>query len=288
MDYHAERFVDHSLLIYEDDKLIALFVACESKRSIISHEGLTYGGILLHEDVRLTEVLSCFFHTVKYYYESGFSQILYKCIPFFLARHPAQDDLFALSQLGAQLVRRDAGSLFVRSQPLSYPHGRKQTIEKAKKRNFFIQRADDPTEFWRDILTPNLQERFGVNPVHNVAEIRLLMQRFPLNIHLYEVRDERLLGGALVYETTTAIHTQYLSASPVGKEEGALDLLVHELITHTFQTKPFVSFGISTSQNGTNLNAGLANWKESFGARTVAHDFYLIETSRYTDLSHYA
>jgi hypothetical protein len=36
----------------------------------------------------------------------------------------------------------------------------------------------------------------------------------------------------------------------------------------------FFSFGISTEDNGTKLNSGLIEFKESFGARAVVHDFY--------------
>lgn len=47
MDYHEDRYCDHSLLIFKKDKLIALLPA--NKRSdvtISSHDGLNYGGLL--------------------------------------------------------------------------------------------------------------------------------------------------------------------------------------------------------------------------------------------------
>ena len=49
MDYHADRFSDCSLMIYEDNELVALFPANWDANEFVlySHQGLTYGGLLL-------------------------------------------------------------------------------------------------------------------------------------------------------------------------------------------------------------------------------------------------
>ena len=43
----------------------------------------------------------------------------------------------------------------------------------------------------------------------------------------------------------------------------------------------FFDFGISNENQGRKLNQGLSYWKESFGAGTVVHDFYEVETINY-------
>ena len=43
MDYHKDRFKDHSLLFYNDGKLIALLPMSEHDEMLVSHGGLTYG-----------------------------------------------------------------------------------------------------------------------------------------------------------------------------------------------------------------------------------------------------
>ena len=54
MDYHADRFFDCSLMFYDDGKLRALLPANYDKkhRTIASHGGLTYGGLILLTDNR--------------------------------------------------------------------------------------------------------------------------------------------------------------------------------------------------------------------------------------------
>lgn len=287
MDYHADRFTDHSLLVFEDEKLVALFVANESKDTIVSHGGLTYGGLVLGERARAEDVLRYFYHLVRYYHNLGFSEITYKCLPSFLARYPSEEDLYALFLLKAGLIRRDLSCVFVRNQSLPYKHGRKSVIANAKKQQYRIQTTNDPAEFWDRVLIPNLSERFGVTPAHSAGEMKLLMTKFPDNIHLYEISGDKLLGGTLIFETPTAIHTQYISATPEGKEKGALDLLIDDLIFNKYPGKAYFSFGISTHQNGTELNRGLMDWKEGFGARAAVLDFYSIQTSQYPALDRY-
>ena len=49
MDYHNDRFKDHSLMVFKDDKLIALLPANIVDFNLRSHQGLTYGGFLLQD-----------------------------------------------------------------------------------------------------------------------------------------------------------------------------------------------------------------------------------------------
>jgi hypothetical protein len=54
------------------------------------------------------------------------------------------------------------------------------------------------------------------------------------------------------------------------------------LIQEVFSNKRFFDFGISNEAGGKKLNNGLSYWKESFGAGTIIHDFYEVETAKYT------
>jgi hypothetical protein len=63
-----------------------------------------------------------------------------------------------------------------------------------------------------------------------------------------------------------------------GREIGALDLLIDHYINQAEHAgKKCFSFGISTEEQGRVLNSGLVQQKESFGARSVVHDFYKLE-----------
>ena len=57
MDYHADRFRDHSLLFYKNSKLYALLPAHQIDNTLYSHFGLTYGGLIM--DINVTIVDTC-------------------------------------------------------------------------------------------------------------------------------------------------------------------------------------------------------------------------------------
>ena len=49
MEYHSDRFTDYSLMIFRENKLIAIFPANKnSKDALHSHQGLSYGSIIFN------------------------------------------------------------------------------------------------------------------------------------------------------------------------------------------------------------------------------------------------
>ena len=60
MDYHSDRFQDFSLMVFDKDKLIAVLPANRVDNAIYSHQGLTYGGLVLNSKAKLSSTLSIF------------------------------------------------------------------------------------------------------------------------------------------------------------------------------------------------------------------------------------
>lgn len=285
MDYHSDRFSDHSIMVYENDQLRALLPAHEVEHKIISHGGLTYGGLLLPLNAQLNEALRFFYWVIKYFHSLGFESMSYKCIPQHYCMYPSYEDQSAMFQLKANLVRREMTCIYARLKSL--PLQKREKTNRAQK-ECRILKAAEPALFWNDVLIPNLQDRFNSGPVHSESEIKLLMERFPHNIHLYEVHGSEILGGALLFETETTAHLQYTSATSIGREIGALDFLFHHLLTEVFAHKEFFSFGTSSGDGEGEINRGLLDWKESFGARVHTQDGYEVETANFEKLKTYA
>ncbi|MEJ0034459.1 MAG: GNAT family N-acetyltransferase [Bacteroidota bacterium] len=272
MDYHSDRFKDHSLMIRLDGSLSGLFVANEKAGKIESHGGLTYGGLILKPEVRLNEVIQMFKSFLGYYRQLGFEKVIYKCVPAYLHIFSANEDQFALFALDAKLTRRDTSSVIMNDRRLSYQLRRKRGIIKAGRKDFLVVESKDCTKFWEDVLEPNLRDRYEAEPVHTLKEMNLLMNRFPENIKLYEVSGA---AGVVVYVYNDCVHTQYISSTHDGRDQGALDLLIDHLI-EKFSDKKYFSLGTSNNEGGPQLNNGVIEWKEGFGARTFVHDFYEI------------
>ena len=67
MEYHSSRFVDYSIMVFESGKLIAVLPAnLENDKKITSHSGLTYGGLIIHEEVKLNFYLNVLIAILKF------------------------------------------------------------------------------------------------------------------------------------------------------------------------------------------------------------------------------
>ena len=286
MDYHQDRFHDHSLMIYYKDKLYALLPANEvvsasnneiPQKELVSHQGLTYGGLLTCN--KMTAELTCetFEAIGNYLKQEGFSKLTYKAIPWIYHKIPSEEDLYALILVGkASLSAREISTTILLQNKLRFSEQRRRGVNKAKKNSLIIRQSsqEDVFAFW-NILNNNLQQKYHTRPVHSNEELQLLMSRFPENIIGYSVlKDEEVIAGTIIFITPQVIHTQYIGASEKGKEEGALDLLFDYLINQKKWNTPYFDFGKSTEDRGNYLNTNLIHQKEGFGGRGVAYDTY--------------
>lgn len=159
---------------------------------------------------------------------------------------------------------------------------RKRGLKKAIKNNLLVKEEYKFDDFWNEVLIPNLKQTHKVSPVHKLVEISRLHAKFPNKIRQFNVyNDDEIVAGTTIFETKNVAHAQYISANSNRQQLGSLDLLFNHLINDVFSNKLFFDFGISNVNQGQIINSGLMSWKESFGARSVVHDFYKIETNNY-------
>ncbi|WP_114819872.1 GNAT family N-acetyltransferase [Chryseobacterium sp. KLBC 52] len=275
MEYHSDRFKDHSLLIFKNNKIAAVLPANESERQIISHGGLTFGSLIVSYAIKASEVLEIFNEIKKYYSDLSFNEIIYKAIPHIFHKYPAEEDLYALFRNDANLFRRDISSVIDLSHPIRFSETKRQLVRKCKENNVRVTENTNFEEYWS--LLSSVLQKFDTKPVHTAEEITLLKEKFPENIRLFEAnQDGRILAGIVIFDFGNTIHTQYMAASSEGRKAGALDFINHFLL-EKFNDRKYYSFGISTENQGKYLNEGLIQQKENMGARGIALDFYSIK-----------
>lgn len=275
MDYHADRFDDNSFMFYHKGKLKAVLPANVAGDTLYSHQGLTYGGLLLDKKATVGDVLECFDSLNSWLRENGISKVVYKALPWIYQQYPSEEALYALTwKCKAQLISRDISSSIVIDNKLKFAESRKSGIRKALSLNIEVGESNDVDGFWH-VLEDNLGNRYNAKPVHTANEMKLLMSRFPNNIKLYVAKmNGEIVGGTLIYVTPQVVHTQYISASVEGKKHGALDLLFDYIINNVYANCRYFDFGKSTEQGGAYLNEPLIFQKEGFGGRGVCYDWY--------------
>lgn len=275
MDYHSDRFCDHSLMFYSDGRLLAVLPAHQSGDTLCSHNGLTYGGLVMSPRLTVVQTMHLFQEMNEYLRSQGIRHVSYKAIPWIYHRLSAEEDLYALyHECHARIVARDFATNIYLSAGLRWERVRRRGIVRARNAGVVVERSNHYEAFWL-VLADNLMNKYGVKPVHSLQEIELLHGRFPQNIQLYQaVREGKVLGGVVLYISSQVVHAQYSSASPEGKKLGVIDLL-YDQIFKDYRDYPYFDFGRSTEHpDGSGLNENLVFQKEGYGGRGLCYDIY--------------
>ena len=278
MDYHADRFTDASLMVYRRQRLLALLPANRVGQVLYSHQGLTYGGLVIDWKATAAEVCEAMQTINDHLHAEGVTKVVYKAIPAVYPLMPADEPLYALTEVcRARLTSRDIASVIDREAVLPLSELRRRGRRKAQHQGVSVRYSDDFATFWQ-LLTDNLRTKYNARPVHTLDEITLLHDRFPDNIRLYAAfLGDEMVAGTVLYVTPHVVKTQYISASPRGKEVCALDMLFPQLLTDMPGKQRFLDMGTSAMDDSTALKRPLIFQKEGFGARAVCYDTYTYE-----------
>ena len=277
MEYHADRFQDQSLLVYDDDTLIAVLPGSRHGEHWRSHGGLTYAGFVASRDFRADNALKAVAAVINHLKSTGAQSMMLKPVPHIYHRMPSEEELYALHRHGAVLFRRDISSTIPIADRYSFSKGRKWTINKSRKEGVVVAPSDN-WEAFMAIEEALLMEKRGVKPVHSAAEMRYLAGLFPKNIELWlATLNDEILAGVVTFRSSMVLHAQYIGSIEKGRMIGAVDAIIDHLLTQQCQSHRFFDFGISTTDEGRMLDEALVANKESYGARGTSYDHYRIE-----------
>lgn len=277
LGYHADRFPDASLMVYFQGRLVALLPATSNETTLYSHCGLTYGGLIVGRHFHANDSIPVFETIAAWGVTHGLKNLFYKPVPHIFHRMPAEEDLYAITRLGGELVRRDLSTSLLIANRYAYSKGRKAAVANAIRSPLVVRVSDDYKSFMK-IEAQHLIEKHGVLPVHSAEELALLAARFPAHIQLMAAFDGAgMLGGVLTYTTDTVCHAQYIGATAEGKQLHALDYCIHSILNSLPSTIRWFDFGISTTDCGRQLDASLVGNKELWGGRSIVYDQYELE-----------
>jgi hypothetical protein len=285
LDYHQDRFEDCSWLVWQGRQLRAVFVAGRSRNSaepatLVAHPGLAYGGLVTAGPAKTPDVTAWLDALRVAWQAAGFRQLILKPVPRVFCRQPSEAALFWLHQQGARLTGRELNSVIDLTRPFRIGTWRRGNLRKARHHGVAVECTTanpDYAAFW-ELLTANLRQTHGRQPVHSLAEICQLRDQNPGHLELWVARlAGEVVGGVLVFQDAHQgfVHTQYIGGNPRGKQVGAVDAVLAELLHRKPAAFQRLSFGISTVQGV--VNSGLLNQKEGFGATAETTDTYTLD-----------
>lgn len=278
MEYHSDRFTDSSVMLFDGDALVGVFPANRKENVVYTHQGLTHGGLVLDKRKNVKKLIAYFHALFAYYKAQGIKEIVYKPFPDYLSKTTNDIEHFVLNMCNAVTAKIDTAFVINYGNKIKIRDGKKHNIKKGIKAGVDIRTDNDFETFWNKILIPNLRDKFETSPVHSLEEIKLLHQHFPDKIiQANAYINNEIVAGVTLFDFNTCIHTQYIASNDYGRDAGAIDSLFHHLIHLCQSEKNYFSLGTSNN-TGKDINIGLSEWKEGWGANIYAHFHYRLST----------
>jgi hypothetical protein len=283
LSYHGDRFLDRSLVLEgRRGQVTGVFPAAVSPgfpEMIVSHPGLTYGGLVHDGSIRGASMIAAMRAICNHYQRLGYRSLRYKAVPAVYHSVPAADDLYALFRLEGRRYRADLSAAIDLSQRGRVTQRRVRSRKAAEAAGVSMdQNWDDIGGFWQ-ILEANLARRHDTVPVHSLEEIRLLGDLFPDELILIAARIGGILaGGAVLFDAGPVLHMQYTATTEQGRAACVTDLVMERGVDLArARGRRFFDFGVSTPHEGWCLDEGLYEFKISFGAGGVVHECYELD-----------
>lgn len=290
LDYHGDRFVDASVIIYKGSStMVAVIPACmvmEGSRKVFhSHLGSTFGGIVMAEDFydieHMDAVMNVFEEHLK---REQYDEVWLKCTSDIFAGQSGNLLYYFLFQRGYvsydeisfyidfSQYKEDIASNFASGRRRDYRYSLKYGLEFRK-----LETSAQIEKFY-SILCDNLR-KFDTSPVHSLEEIIDFKEnRIKDKVEFYGVFQENsMISGSMVFLFGDAVfHTQYLAADQSCLKLFPMNFMDYNLIK-TARTRGFryFSFGTSTYEHGKVLNKPLAMFKEGFGTQCGLNKTYV-------------
>lgn len=269
-------------MVFKGDKLSALLPANKVGNILYSHQGLSYGGLILEFNQKFGSVIDIFYKILTFLEFKGIEFLQIKEMPFVYLKKPSGELSFMADLLKANIVERYLHSVLCTDNKKMYSKSRLEGEKRGVKHGLVVKEEGDFKTFWNNILIPNLVEKHNAKPVHSLNEITMLKKKFPKNLRQFNVfYENKIVAGATIFESDKVAKLQYISGDKNKNTLGSLDFLQLHLINNVYPQKKYFDLGTSKGNDDNTINKGLLFWKEGFGAGTVTSDVFIIETKNY-------
>jgi len=286
LSYHPpDRFNDHSLLFYDDKRLVAILPAAirvvDDEQVLTSHCGASFGGFVFKENLSVRMAFDLVESLKLHAKRERMGRIEMTFPPVVYCQRPTQYMDFALYKNGFTYKKREVSSII----PLDFtvekifeqfkPEGR-TAARRSKKLGVTIRETEDLDAFYT-ILKKNLSLRHQVKPTHTLEELKKLHKIFPDRVIQFGAYlENQMIAGVTNFICNDRVMLAfYISHDDDFQKYRPVNSLFYEIIhwaiLNHFQ---YLDFGIFTVNEDPNWSLG--KFKESFGARGILRETFQI------------
>lgn len=274
LNYHpVDRFTDASFIVKKSGIIVAAIPGCNIDGKFISHQGSTFGGPIISKDFYSGHKILEIIRAIDSHIAQNFKSIKLKPTSPIFTSTPTDLIDYTLEHVGYSRHTELScyTPLLQGSDPLEFcTRECRHNFRQAEKQGLTYGEIPDSEmeKFYAFLMLS--KARHNTKPVHTLAELQDLKQRFPEEILFRGVwKDGVYLSGMMIFhfKQTNTFHFQYLAPDDSKRESNATTALFVFAMREAAKAgcKKF-SWGISTEEGGSYLNENLYRFKESFGA----------------------
>lgn len=279
LNYHRNKFKDHSLIIKKNTSIVAVIPGCEvvkeGKRIFYSHQGSTFGGLVINSAYNnISHVDSAVNILEQYLNEQGFDKAVLKNTSEIFC----SDNTNLLEYFYFKYGYKSYHELSLYIDFNKYDSIIENNFSASKRRDFkyslkhnmqfkTLKTDNEINDFYKLLVLSLINH--NSKPVHSLEEL-LDFKNTSLSdiVKFYGVYyNDNLIAGSMVFNFNNDVfHTQYLASNSVYSNYYPMNFLNYNLIKEAYLNNfRFFSFGINTENQGNVLNTSLAQFKEGFG-----------------------
>ena len=106
LQYHENKFDDYSLVVYNDNFLIAALPACRQENVWYAHPGLPFADLIMADRYKWTMTKDIVSKIISFLKEAGFTEMIVKIMPQMYKKLPGDEWLYYLRNYGARLFEQ--------------------------------------------------------------------------------------------------------------------------------------------------------------------------------------
>ena len=266
----------HHIIFKERNKVIAILNGCEKfindKKSYISCDGVSFGGILWNERLDLIDYKTIISAFKEYLKENNFHECIIRNPPYIYQNSTNDEYEYSLLLEGFTINSHSITNIInlndFEFEKLTNP--KKRAIQKSAK-NIEIQFITDNVNSeslikYYDVLLKN-RELKNVKPTHTLDELVYLKQQLSDRIILLSASINNIITGIciLFIIKDDIVLNFYLAADENFKKDRVSDFILYKSIEWA-KNNDFRLYDIGTSNIGNTLLEGLFEFKKKFMA----------------------
>ena len=289
LNYHPKgRFTDSSLLVLKGTEIIAVIpaniVVKDKQRILYSHQGSTFGGIVISKNnIKVSVVTKIFEELNRYCIDNRINEAVFKLTSWLYSSSNSEllDYMFFNQGYSCSMevgyfvdfahYNEDTSSNYSSSIRRHYKASEKNGL-------LFRELVDrDGIALFYETLLDNYK-KFDADPVHTLEDLYLLKEQVIKDkVRFFGVfKEDIIVASSMVFDFNHRVfHTQYLATKSSYNRLYANEYLYTGLLNkgreEGFQ---YLSFGTSTLDKGKVLNYNLAQYKEQYGTDQYVNRTY--------------